>query len=88
MIITADGNHEVKTFGYKTIIKASGTFGGGSLTLGYKDQTGAVVAYGDNNTAKTAAGEWIIEHGGGVPQYIICTGATSPSIKITTETVR
>lgn len=88
MLITADGNHKLKTKGAVSSIKAYGTFGGGSLTLGFKDSVdGTIRAYAENNTAKTAAGEWEISHGTGVDVYVICSGATTPSITVDLVTI-
>lgn len=80
--VTANGNYKLETSGRSvSAVRCYGTFGGGSLVLGFKDCIdGTITAYAENNTAKTAAGEWRIEHGLGQEVYVMVTGATTPSI--------
>ena len=76
--ITTNGNHLLDNPPYadQSSIAAYGTWGGASIILGHLGTDAAVHAYGSDNTAKTADGEWLLKHGTGVKVYAIVTGAT------------
>ena len=76
--IKTDGNHLLDNPSPSQVssIAAYGTWGGASITLGFMGTDATVHAYGSDNTAKTANGEWLLRHGAGVKVYAIVTGAT------------
>lgn len=81
--LTADGTI---TLGMKhkdgnVVILARGSFGGGSLTFGYEDQSGAFSPFA-SGTALTASGEETIALAPDIVLMAELTGSTTPSIEL------
>ena len=81
--IIADGEFTVTKPGGNeaTAYKTSGSFGGGTLTFGYRDADGNFAAY-TTDAVYTAANQFVMEHGIEAETMVDLTGATAPDISI------
>lgn len=82
--IKITGNGEVflyTTRSNSTTLNINGTFGGGTLTLGYESDAGSFTPYTEDATL-TAAGEKVIDSGPGVKLMVSMAGATTPVVNV------
>ena len=80
--ITADGETSLYTTRDNVVtLNINGTFGGGTLTIGYENDAGDFTAY-TNDAVLTAPGEKVIDAGHGVKLMVKMTGSTTPAVNV------
>ena len=80
LTVTANGTYDLgksPTSSYS--YKIDGTFGSGSVEVGYISRSGSFVAYTDI-TALTAAGQGVVDCGNGSSVAFKLSGATAPTL--------
>lgn len=78
------GNDEVVLYTTRSnsvTLNINGTFGGGTLTIGYENDAGSFTPYTDNATL-TVPGEKVIDSGPGVKLMVSMAGATTPVVNV------
>jgi len=79
--ITADGQYDLFLSKNNTsTFNVNGDFGGGIITLGYKNASGIYTAY--NNGALTANGELVADTGRDAKLMVDMTGSVTPNINV------
>ena len=84
MIITADGDHKLKTKGGISAVYVSGSAGGGTITLGTKSGD-TFTAYKDADGADTIAAvgeQYEIRHGLGVDICVKLVTSSNASLTV------
>jgi len=82
LIYTKQRRIEAQSMSMGRTINVNGSFAGGSLVVGYRNDNGLFTPY-TNNALLTADGEWVINSGPGVLLMVNFFGGTgSPTVNV------
>ena len=80
--VTADGEIDIMTSkNNASTFNVNGSFGGGTLAFGYRNEAGTFSAYATNGSL-TGPGELVIDAGRDVKLMVSMTGSTTPDVNI------